>query len=151
MKISVFSCVHATRLYTPPCPSVDWSVGRPVTLYFFYDFYFWISLLLLKCSSDLKYGPCPPTCDIGSCVSGLVLYSNFFHFLMRHRISISGSVHLLVCWSIRWSVTPLLISKDEASSCPPGLVLFCFDLKILTGIQEISEILCSFVDELKII
>ena len=30
------------------------------------------SLLLPKWSSDLKYSPCPPTCDWGSRVSGLV-------------------------------------------------------------------------------
>ena len=30
------------------------------------------SMLLPKCSGDLKYGPCPPTRDWGSCVSGLV-------------------------------------------------------------------------------
>ena len=29
-------------------------------------------LLLPKCSTDLNYGPCPPTRDWGSCVSGLV-------------------------------------------------------------------------------
>ena len=50
------------------CLSVGWSV----TLYFFYDFYFWTSLLLPKWSSDLKYGPCPPARDFGSRVSGLV-------------------------------------------------------------------------------
>ena len=39
--------------------SVGWSVGRSVTFYFFYDFYFLTSLLLPKWSDDLKYGPCP--------------------------------------------------------------------------------------------
>ena len=61
--------VACTRLYTPLSPSV----GRLVTLYFFYDFYFWTSLLPAKWPSDLKYGPCPPSRDFGSHVSGLVL------------------------------------------------------------------------------
>ena len=50
---------------------VGQSVGRLVTLYFFYDFYFWTSLLLPKWSCDLKYGPCLPARDFGSRVSGL--------------------------------------------------------------------------------
>ena len=31
--------------------------------------------LLPKCSSDLKYGPCPPARDLGSRVSGLVYWA----------------------------------------------------------------------------
>ena len=57
------------------CQSVGRSVGWSVTFYFFYEFYFRTSLLLLKWSGDLKYGPCPPARDFGSRVSGLV----FFH------------------------------------------------------------------------
>ena len=70
--------VACTQLYTPLClsltvgQSVGWLVGRSVTFYFFYDSYFWTSLLLPKWSSDLKYGPCPPARDWGSRVSGLV-------------------------------------------------------------------------------
>ena len=44
-EFSLFIRVHATL--HPVCLSV--------TLYFFYDFYFWTSLLLPKWSSDLKY------------------------------------------------------------------------------------------------
>ena len=69
--------VACTQLYNPLCPSVHpsvgWLVGRLVTLYFFYDFYFRTSLLLPKWSNDLKYGPCPPARDFGSRVSGLVV------------------------------------------------------------------------------
>ena len=50
---------------------VGWSVGRS-HFTFFYDFFSLTSQLLPKWSSDLKYGPCPPTRDFGSCVSGLV-------------------------------------------------------------------------------
>ena len=59
----------------------SWSVGWLVTLYFFYDFYFWTSLLLPKWSSDLKYGPCPPARDFGSRVSGLVFVQSKFFLL----------------------------------------------------------------------
>ena len=31
-----------------------------------------------QCSGDLKYGPCPPTRDWGSCVYGLVFTSVWF-------------------------------------------------------------------------
>ena len=57
-------------LYKPLCPSV----GRLVTLNFFYDFISLTSLLLPKWSCDLKYGPCPPAREFGSHVSGLVLF-----------------------------------------------------------------------------
>ena len=72
--LSSFFLVACTWLYTPLCPSV-WH-----TLLFFYDFYFWTSLLLPKWSSDLKYGPYPPARNVGSRVYGLVLY-NFYTFL----------------------------------------------------------------------
>ena len=69
--LSLFIRVHATL---QPALSVRWSVGwlvsrsvgQSVTFYFFYDFYFWTSLLLPKWSSDFKYGPCPPARDFGS-------------------------------------------------------------------------------------
>ena len=67
-KFLIFSCVHATL-------HLALSVGWFVTLYFFfYDFYFWTSLLWLIWSSDFKYGPCPPARDFGSRVSGLVYF-----------------------------------------------------------------------------
>ena len=62
---NMFSRVHVT-----PQPAL--SVGQSVTIYFFYDFISWTSLLLPMLSSDLKYGPCPPARDFGSRVSGLV-------------------------------------------------------------------------------
>ena len=62
--------MHATL---QPALSVGRSVGRLVghTL-LFYHFIFLTLLLLPKWSGDLKYGPCPPTRDFGSHVSGLV-------------------------------------------------------------------------------
>ena len=36
-------------------------------------------LLLPKCSTNLSYGPCPPTRNWGSCVSGLVCPSTCFY------------------------------------------------------------------------
>ena len=64
---------RATQLSTmpcqPACPSVGWSVGQSVTLDVFMSSF--ISLLLPKCPGDLKCGPCPPTRNWGSCISGL--------------------------------------------------------------------------------
>ena len=39
--------VACTRLYNPLCPSVGRSVGRLVTLYFFYHFYFFKLFLVI--------------------------------------------------------------------------------------------------------
>ena len=61
------STPHFVRLSIRPL------VGPLVTLYFFYDFYFFSSLLLPKWCIDLNNGPCPPARDCGSRVSGLVL------------------------------------------------------------------------------
>ena len=64
--VKMLFLVACTRLYTPLCPSVVWSVGWSVTLYFFYVFYSVTSLLQPKWSSDRKYGPCPSARDFGS-------------------------------------------------------------------------------------
>ena len=72
--ILFFSCVHATlqhALYV--CASVGWSASWS-HYSFFYNIFSFTSLLLPKWSSDLKYGPCLPTCDFGSRVSGLVSF-----------------------------------------------------------------------------
>ena len=68
---------HATRVAVYPAlfshvlrsilPSV-----RPSHLIFLAFMFFWGMLLLSKCSTDLKYGPCPPGRDWGSRVSGLL-------------------------------------------------------------------------------
>ena len=58
----------------PVRPSIGWLVG-PLPFYF-YDLYSLTSLLLPEWSSDLKYGPCPPTRDWGSRVSGLVFFTS---------------------------------------------------------------------------
>ena len=70
-----FSRVHATlQLALSIHPSVGWSV----TFYFFYDFFFSsTSLLLPKWSSDLKYSPCQPARDWCSRVSGLVFVTEY--------------------------------------------------------------------------
>ena len=46
LQIRIF-LVACTRLYNPPCPSVGRSVGRLVTLYFFYHFYFFKLFLVI--------------------------------------------------------------------------------------------------------
>ena len=80
--------VACTRLYTPTYPSVCRSVGRLVGCSFYFFYIFFTSLLLPKWSSDLKYGPCPPTRDLGSRVSGLVLFiysfMKIFHFEVKN-------------------------------------------------------------------
>ena len=69
----LFACHTTTSRF------VGWSVRLFVTLYFFWFLRSLASLLLPKWSSDLKYGPCPPARDYGSCVSGLVS----FHFRVQ--------------------------------------------------------------------
>ena len=59
--VMVFSRVLRDSTPRFVCPTV----GRSVTLYFFYDFYFFTSLLLPKWSSDLKYGPVPTRTRLG--------------------------------------------------------------------------------------
>ena len=66
MASFLVSCYMTLHLTLSVRPSVDWAH------YFFYGFYSLMILLLPKCSSDLKYGPCLPARDWGSCVSGLV-------------------------------------------------------------------------------
>ena len=66
--VSVFLFLVACYATLHPALSIRPSIGRLVTFYFFYDFYFFTSLLLPKWSSDLKYGSCPPACDWSSLV-----------------------------------------------------------------------------------
>ena len=68
--------------------SVGWSVGRSVTLYFFYDFISLTSLLLPKWPGDLKYGPWPPARDFDSRVSSLV----FIHLTLRIKLANAPNV-----------------------------------------------------------
>ena len=72
--------LNATRLYTPLCRSIHLLVRASVRLsvrlsHFTFFLLSLASLLLSKWSSDLKYSPCPPTCDWGSRVSDLVFLS----------------------------------------------------------------------------
>ena len=62
---------YATR---QPALLIHPPVG-PSHLTFLIFLLFLASLLLSKWSSDLKYSPCPPTCDWGSRVSDLVFLS----------------------------------------------------------------------------
>ena len=57
----------ATLLYTPLCPSVHPSIRRLV------------SLLLPRCSSDLKYGPYPPARDWVAVYPAMIQFVNAFH------------------------------------------------------------------------
>ena len=97
--------------------SVGRSVGPNVqTSHFTFFFYFisLTSLLLPKWSGDLKYGPCPPARDFGSCVSGLVsvilaLFFSFFFcsfflsfFFSFFSCLLCDYVHLYL--SVHWSV-----------------------------------------------
>merc|ERR1712074_290452 len=62
-------------------PSVRRSVGP--SHFTFSAFMGFLAIPLLpKCSTDLKYGPCPPARDWGSHVSGLVLLRFQFHFFI---------------------------------------------------------------------
>ena len=72
--MSIFSRCYATL---HPALLVRRSVGPYIRHTYFFVFFLWslASQLLPKWSSDLKYIPCPPARDWGSCVSGLV------HFL----------------------------------------------------------------------
>ena len=107
---TIFSRVHATL---QPALSISrlvswwvgWSVGWSVTLYFFYDFISFISLLLPKWSGDLKYGPCPPARDFGSRVSGLVI------FILSVCWSVGASARQSVDSSVHRSVGPKRISN----------------------------------------
>ena len=65
----LFCFVFLVACYATLHPAL--SVGRShFTVY--YVFYSLTVLLLPNCSGELKYSPCPPAHDWGSCVSGLV-------------------------------------------------------------------------------
>ena len=89
-------------------------------------------LRLTKCSTDLKYSPCPPARDWGSRVSGLVklLFSfSFFPsvFLFSFFYATLWATFWLVGPSVRWSVRHTLLVFGFCSfwphcSCPNNLV-----------------------------
>ena len=68
MASFLVSCYMTLHLKLSILPSVGWAY-----LTSFYDFHSLMTLLLPKCSSDLKYGPCLPACDWGSRESGFVV------------------------------------------------------------------------------
>ena len=76
----VFSRVHATLQLAL---SVGWLVCHVLL---FFMILFFDPLLLPKWSSDLKYGPCPPTRDLGSRVSGLVLFIYSFIIIFHFEV-----------------------------------------------------------------
>ena len=57
-------------------------------------FFYSLTSLLPKCSSDLKYSPCPPVRDLGSRVSGLVFIIN--HQQNHHHVRFQSLSILLV-------------------------------------------------------
>ena len=128
-KVILFSRVHATQ---HPALSVSRSVGLSVTLYLFYDFYFWTSLLLPKWSSDLKYGPCLPARDWGSRVSGLVFFFPFFPFFLKgidhedkpNRPTAACSVLLLRTQLHTLSFFPTFRLSSIPAFLPPSLPSF---------------------------
>ena len=82
------------------------------TLLFFYGFYSLMILLLLKCSSDLRYGPCLPARNWGGCVSGFVLKEIDFKPLspwygIIFSLTLHDSTPYIVRSSIRWLGTLL--------------------------------------------
>ena len=89
--IYIFSRVHATL---QPALYVGWSMVGHVLLY---DF-FLTPLLLPKCSSDLKYGPCPPAHNFGSRVSGLVFLNGSQKKSSRFRIKREENAPLECFW-----------------------------------------------------
>ena len=78
-------------------PSVHRSVDAWITLYFFGFLRSLASLLLDAPSSDLNYGPCPPACVWGSCVSVLVkqiklwqpAWCHFEDLLIFHSVTLN--------------------------------------------------------------
>ena len=107
-KLLFCSCVHATL---HPALLVGMSACPSVTLNFFYDFYFWTSLLLPKWSCDLKYGPCPPAHDFGSRVSGLVTITTHY----RH-LSYKGHSNKVISWGRTMGMVILKIF-EKTSKC----------------------------------
>ena len=73
MDTHVSICSHVTCDFTPTLhfASVCWFV-RHIELFLLFVL---ASLLLPKCSSDLKCGPCPLACDWDSRVSGLSFFA----------------------------------------------------------------------------
>ena len=132
LRQSIFSRVHATL---QPALSVGWSVGRS-HFTFFYDFISLTSLLLPKWSGDLKYGPCPPTRDFGSRVSGLVplLSAIAFHSELNIFCTQLTSSFVQHIWSRSikgWPVSWLKIEGRVVQSLPPAFKKpedFCFIL-----------------------
>ena len=74
----IFSRMRATL---QPTWFISRSVSRLITFYFFLWFLSVTSLLLPKWSSDLKCGPCPHKCNIGSRVCGLVFHAHSWYHL----------------------------------------------------------------------
>ena len=76
--------------------SVRWSIG-PAVGHIFWEFFlrFLASLLLLKWSVDLNYGPCPPARDWGSRVFSLVLFAGNMSSDLCHRWLFSSYLLLL--------------------------------------------------------
>ena len=83
---------------------VSWLVGWSVC-WFFYDFITLTSLLMSKWFGDLKHGPCPPTRDFGSRVSGLVHLEMTFFQSWGRIIKNLLKLHLTLgtCFSVVFS------------------------------------------------
>ena len=83
--------IHAHAPTHFVCPSVDWSVGRSVTFYFFF--------FDLTAPAQIV-SPCPPARDFGSRVSGLVLYrSREFNETKTDFLSPQYSLIVMISWT----------------------------------------------------
>ena len=92
-----------TKIITSLCTSVRRSVSRLVGLsvhhiLLFSGFYLFTLLLLPKCSTDLKYGPCPAAHNWVSRVSGLVVFTRSFLQV------ISQSFFGNIWWNFSWNL-----------------------------------------------
>ena len=94
-RISNFPCQYATlHLALYVCPSVSRLVGLSVIS----SSFFFTLLLLPKCSTDLKYGPCPAAHNWVSRVSGLVVFTRSFLQV------ISQSFFGNIWWNFSWNL-----------------------------------------------
>ena len=115
---------RTTRLYTPLCRSVRHT-------FTFSAFMGFLALLLLpKCSTDLKYGPCPPARDCGSRVSRLfqilwVVLPTIPRNWSKCKVAEKAvGVTLLISYQRLWMRSwkygqpNVRVTKRSSSSCP---------------------------------
>ena len=93
---------HIVQLVSDISSLNDPSVRPSITLYFFGLSRSLATLLLPKWSSDLKYGPCPSTRDLGSRVSSLV----FWNLISKWSKFTYNATNSIKNWISFWSFAP---------------------------------------------